>query len=155
MDVKQRAMRLMELVHELGAGALCDNAGAMLVRIQGPECAPVLLAGGEDDALQLNDNFFRYWDVHCDKAEIATWDYSALVYLNSAGRDFRGGEFSFVDADADRLVTPTIGRLVSFASGFENMHQVKPVTSGVRIALVLFYSLVRDQFTATTDVMTK
>jgi hypothetical protein len=50
-------------------------------------------------------------DVHCDKAEISSWDYSALLYLNSGGGHFRGGDFAFIDADADRVITPSAGRL--------------------------------------------
>ena len=40
---------------------------------------------------------------------------------------------------------------VSFASGFENMHQVQPVFSGVRFALVLFFSLEHAELSQTTE----
>ena len=39
---------------------------------------------------------------------------SALLYLNSYGRDFEGGEFAFIDDDADRLVDPReVGRPIA------------------------------------------
>eukprot|EP00971_Amphidinium_carterae_P091014 1801458-Amphidinium_carterae.1 len=48
---------------------------------------------------------------HVDKANIASYDWSALLYLNSEGDEFGGGELVFNDVDADRLVQPLAGRL--------------------------------------------
>lgn len=132
--IKARASHAMEHDHGLEPNSLVDDGGAMLVRIQGPDCATT------GDPLEL-DTKREYWDVHCDKAEISSWDYSGLVYLSSFGEHFHGGQFAFVDKDADRLISPVVGRLVSFSSGFENMHHVQIVSSGVRFCLVLFFSL--------------
>jgi hypothetical protein len=123
-----------------GAGpaqcSLADNGG-MLVRAQGGAQLRRL-----DPDLDLDPQRI-YWDPHVDKANIATWDYSALLYLSTHGRDFQGGEFAFNDADADRVVLPVAGRLVTFQSGFENLHQVRRVTEGVRFVLALFFTEVR------------
>ena len=39
----------------------------------------------------------NYWSPHVDKANIATYDYSAILYLNTHGADFGGGRFIFID----------------------------------------------------------
>jgi hypothetical protein len=138
-EMQQRVMRQVETDHSLRPCSLVDNGG-MLVRIQGADCTPSSVTAGACDGGRELDTSRPYWDVHCDKANIASWDFSALVYLNDHGLHFEGGHFAFVDEDADRRIPPVKGRLVSFRSGFENMHQVQPVTSGVRFVLALFFS---------------
>ena len=76
---------------------------------------------------------------HVDKANQPAYDVSALLYLTSSGVDFRGGLFAFNDPDCDRLVEPRAGRLLCFPSGFENLHQVRPVRSGERLVLSLWF----------------
>lgn len=51
-----------------------------------------------------------------------------------------GGDFTFLDADVDRSVSPIAGRMVSFTSGFENPHQVQPVARGQRYALSVWFT---------------
>jgi len=77
---------------------------------------------------------------HVDVANQPDYDVSALLYLSTMGTDFEGGYFSFNDADADRFVEPTAGRLIAFPSGFDNMHHVRPVVSGERFVLSIWYS---------------
>ena len=77
---------------------------------------------------------------HVDKANIASYDYSALLYLNSHGSDFDGGEFAFIDASDDKLVHPIQGRLLTFTSGLENLHQVREVTRGTRYVLAMWFT---------------
>eukprot|EP00438_Fugacium_kawagutii_P009272 Skav235222 [mRNA] locus=scaffold3995:145551:167986:+ [translate_table: standard] len=59
------------------------------------------------------------------QANVASYDWSALLYLSSAGKDFegvgrtvservRGGELLFLDDDVDSQVEPKEGRLVFF-----------------------------------------
>lgn len=43
--------------------------------------------------------------AHIDKVNVASYDYSALLYLNTAGVDFEGGALAFIDGDGvDRLL---------------------------------------------------
>lgn len=77
---------------------------------------------------------------HVDKANIVSYDYSALLYFNSVGEDFGGGELLFTDADADRMVPPLAGRLVAFTSGMENLHKVLPMTWGRRYVLSTWFT---------------
>ena len=52
-----------------------------------------------------------------DKCNKMSYDYSALLYLTTQGKDFFGGNLTFIDADADRHCRPTAGLLVTFSSG--------------------------------------
>ena len=76
---------------------------------------------------------------HVDIANRPEYEISALLYLNGAEVDYDGGLFAFHDADADRLVVPRAGRLLSFCSGFHNLHRVEPVTRGRRFVLSVWY----------------
>lgn len=80
------------------------------------------------------------WNPHVDKANIASYDYSALLYFNDAGLDFDGGELAFHDVDADRMVWPLAGRLLAFSSGLENLHHVRPMTRGRRYVLSMWFT---------------
>ena len=81
---------------------------------------------------------------HVDKANIASYDFSALLYLSDFETDFRGGEFVFCDQDANRIVEPRMGRLVAFTSGPENLHQVRTVTAGARYVLAMWFTRSRE-----------
>ena len=76
---------------------------------------------------------------HVDQANQSDYDISALLYLSTFGVDFHGGLFAFNDTDCDRLVEPKAGRLLAFSSGFENLHQVRPVHSGERLVLSVWF----------------
>jgi uncharacterized lipoprotein YehR (DUF1307 family) len=93
-----------------------------------------------DDDWEMNHSHV-YWNAHVDKANIASYDYSALVYLNNIGEDFKGGSFAFIDRDdVDRIVEPQCGRLLMFSSGFENLHRVEKVTEGTRYVLAMWFT---------------
>ena len=53
---------------------------------------------------------------------------------------FRGGGFSFHDADVDVVVLPEEGSLLTFSSDSENPHSVTPVEAGCRFALVAWFT---------------
>ena len=78
---------------------------------------------------------------HCDRANRDSYDVSALLYLSTAGEHFSGGgEFAFNDDDRDRLVEPREGRVLCFSSGFENLHQVRPMADGERFTVSAWYT---------------
>jgi hypothetical protein len=129
--------------------------------------------------------------VHGDEAACPGFHYSAVIHLNTKGRDFEGGDFVFSDArvpsgcgcngqradgecldcaeaaatplaaegvfergeeaaasevieksTAGRQLTrlsPQRGRAVFFTSGWENLHYVDVVSSGVRHAMPTFF----------------
>ena len=96
----------------------------------------------------------RYWNAHVDKANRASYDYSALLYLNShcsAGDggcdygdteqpDFEGGLFSWLDEEADLTVQPRGGRLLTFSGGLENPHSLTKVARGTRYVIGMWFT---------------
>jgi len=82
----------------------------------------------------------EYWHPHVDKLQYEGFIYTALLYLNSYGVDFDGGEFAFLDGEKPTFVLPRPGRLVLFTSGSENTHRVFPVTKGIRRAATIAFS---------------
>uniref|UniRef100_A0A7S1EDK5 Fe2OG dioxygenase domain-containing protein n=2 Tax=Hemiselmis andersenii TaxID=464988 RepID=A0A7S1EDK5_HEMAN len=119
----------LQLIKEFGLGEIYDS-GALLTRLKG---------NPPKDEWDVDPNHV-YWNPHVDKANIPTYDYSALLYLNTLGDDFEGGEFAFLDDDADRIVQPRAGRLLLFPSGPENLHQVREVTRGTRYVLAMWFT---------------
>jgi len=115
--------------------------------------------GGEGDFVTL----------HTDEATHDGYHYSCVIYLSTQGQDFEGGNFIFNDpadaADIEDLeeelelkpgesladqirnhgraftpFQPTRGAAVIFSSGWENMHEVDKITSGVRYAVPCFFT---------------
>jgi len=115
--------------------------------------------GGEGDFVTL----------HTDEATHSGYHYSCVIYLSTQGEDFEGGDFVFNDPKDDddeesdetnenelpilsledeirrtgRKLTPfhpTRGAAVIFSSGWENMHEVEKITSGVRYAVPCFFT---------------
>jgi 2OG-Fe(II) oxygenase superfamily len=52
--------------------------------------------------------------------------YSAILYLSTYNKDFKGGEFHFVD----EIITPLKNHVLLFNS--KEVHRVSPVKSGIR-----------------------
>ena len=62
----------------------------------------------------------------------------SLLYLNSAGADFRGGEL--VLPEIGRTIRPSCGLFVSFPSGRKHQHKVMAIESGVRLSFVVWFT---------------
>lgn len=87
--------------------------------------------------------------LHCDSVMLdgTPWDdgneqlkdleFSALVYLNTSGVDYEGGQVEFPNQKI--TVTPEAGKLVFFRGDIDHPHEVFEVTAGKRYTLVLFY----------------
>ena len=107
-------------------------SGALLTRLEPPP------AGTDYD----------YTRRHIDKANVRSYDYSALVYLNDQATgepahagEFAGGSFRFVDAACDEVVAPRRSRLVAFPSGADHLHAVDAVERGHRFVLAVWLTL--------------
>ena len=107
------------------------ESGSVITRIS---CAP-----GYTDDDQVD-----YACLHVDKANIGSYDYSALLYLSDYSVDFQGGKFAFCHDDVAKVVEPRMGRLVAFTSGPENLHQVRQVTQGSRFVLAMWFTKSRS-----------
>ena len=129
-ELRERARRLAEQAF----GVRLCHAGALLSSITSPQPA---VAG------------VPYDHAHVDKCNIRGYDVSAVLYLtpqrSPGAPSLAGGDFVFHDADgADRRVSPAAGRLLLFSSGIENVHAVREVHSGERLALPMWFSLPDD-----------
>ena len=71
---------------------------------------------------------------HIDDHPVFPRVLSVSVFLND---DYEGGELEFKEFGIK--VTPRAGEIVVFCSGFPYMHQVLPVTRGIRYAVVKWY----------------
>lgn len=63
---------------------------------------------------------------------------SLSLFLND---DFEGGELEFKEFNLK--IKPEAGEIVVFSSGFPYMHQVHPITKGIRYAVVKWYDYLR------------
>ena len=90
---------------------------------------------------------------HVDRANVASYDMSALLYLTDADVDHDGGRFAFHDPDRDRLVKPIAGRMLTFCAGWHQLHSVRPVTRGERMVLSVWYQSTLPKSTATCSAV--
>lgn len=65
-------------------------------------------------------------------------DYSALVYLNSSGTDYKGGDLYFPLQEI--TLSPKSGMVVFFKGDYHHPHGVTEVFIGERKAMVLFFA---------------
>lgn len=115
-------------------------AGAMLTSTRPPVALAVPSSSPSDT--------YDYGAAHVDRANVSSYDYSAVLYLNSKASDggevtadFEGGDFAFVDEAGDEVIEPRRGRLLLFPSGFEHLHRVRHVTRGTRVVLAQWWTL--------------
>jgi len=73
-------------------------------------------------------------DEHGNSGAFTRSRYAAFLYLN---RDFEGGVLQFPDQDIS--IVPQTGMLAVFDGGFNNMHEVSIITSGVRYTIGSFW----------------
>jgi predicted 2-oxoglutarate/Fe(II)-dependent dioxygenase YbiX len=64
-------------------------------------------------------------------------EYSAILYLNTCGVDFTGGEICFPKQDL--IYKPEAGSLIHFIGNSDYIHEVTDVLSGKRVAIVMFF----------------
>ena len=95
----------------------------------------------------------RAWfpnSLHGDTNTDEMFLYTTILYLSQHGDDVRGGETGIADVVVDLSrgsqvtaglrVEPSIGRLLVFSSGVENMHEMLPVTHGRRVAVQMWFA---------------
>jgi hypothetical protein len=73
-------------------------------------------------------------DEHGNSGPFARSRYAAFLYLND---DFSGGTLKFPKQDLE--ISPKIGMLAAFDGGFNNMHEVTLIESGVRYTIGSFW----------------
>ena len=73
-------------------------------------------------------------DEHGHSGAFTRSRYAAFLYLND---NFQGGLLQFPDQDIS--IQPKVGMLAAFDGGFNNMHEVTLITSGVRYTIGSFW----------------
>lgn len=92
--------------------------------------------------------------LHGDTNTDEMFLFTTIMYLSQHGEDVKGGETGIADevdhgkapggtgtrVTAGLRIEPSIGRLLVFSSGVENMHEMLPVTHGERIACQMWFA---------------
>jgi hypothetical protein len=73
-------------------------------------------------------------DEHGNSGAFTRSRYAGFLYLND---DFEGGLLRFPDQNIE--IKPEVGMLAVFDGGFNNMHEVSLITSGVRYTIGSFW----------------
>lgn len=73
-------------------------------------------------------------DEHGNSGPFARSRYAAFLYLND---DFAGGTLKFPKQEVE--ISPKVGMLAAFDGGFNNMHEVTLIESGVRYTIGSFW----------------
>jgi predicted 2-oxoglutarate/Fe(II)-dependent dioxygenase YbiX len=63
---------------------------------------------------------------------------SCVIYLNDCETDFTGGEMVF--SAVNKVISARAGLFVAFSSGERFEHEVRPVRSGVRYSIMLWFT---------------
>ena len=86
--------------------------------------------------------------LHGDTNTDEMFLFTTILYLSQHGVDVWGGETGIADAVDGRThavtaglrVEPSIGRLLVFSAGVENMHEMLPVRRGRRVACQMWFA---------------
>ena len=86
-----------------------------------------------------------YCEAHSDNCKddgspnhTAIRTHTCNLYLNDAGKDYQGGGLDF--PERSMKIMPQAGMLVAFPSGRAFKHEVPPIISGVRYALLSWFT---------------
>lgn len=130
--------------HEAGLlyTQVVNKVGKEISEFYGVEAVPVsaifaeVSKGGQNglhcDSVMLDGT---PWEDNNDN--LKDLEFSALVYLNTSGVDYEGGQIEFPEQKI--TITPETGKLVFFRGDIDHPHQVFEVTAGKRYTLILFY----------------
>ena len=83
-------------------------------------------------AYRVGDFFVRHADR--DRAGSNRRAVSVIVFVND---DYEGGGLKFIGDDVAITITPTAGQLIAFRS--DVLHEVEPVTRGLRFTVVSWF----------------
>lgn len=72
---------------------------------------------------------------------LAQRHFSAVLYLNTQGKEFTGGTFCFKDGPPPLRVSPTAGTLLLYTADERNVHQVEEVPAGERLTMTMWFTL--------------
>ncbi|XP_010415409.1 PREDICTED: uncharacterized protein LOC104701419 [Camelina sativa] len=79
------------------------------------------------------------WHSDDNRPYLKQRDFAAVCYLNSYGKDFKGGLFHFQSGEP-ATVAPSAGDVIFYTADDRNIHSVDEVTDGERLTLALWFS---------------
>ncbi|KAL4638019.1 hypothetical protein ACB092_03G120900 [Castanea dentata] len=79
------------------------------------------------------------WHSDDNRPYLKQRDFTAVCYLNSYGRDFKGGLFHFKDGEPT-TIEPLAGDVAIYTADSSNIHSVDEITDGERLTLTLWFS---------------
>ncbi|CAL9239828.1 unnamed protein product [Arabidopsis halleri] len=79
------------------------------------------------------------WHSDDNRSYLKQRDFAAVCYLNSYGKDFKGGLFRFQSGEP-ATVAPSAGDVIMYTADDRNIHSVDEVTDGERLTLALWFS---------------
>ncbi|TXG57131.1 hypothetical protein EZV62_018444 [Acer yangbiense] len=79
------------------------------------------------------------WHSDDNRPYLKQRDFTAVCYLNSYEKDFKGGLFNFQDGEP-KTIAPLAGDVVMYTADSLNIHSVDEVTDGERLTLTLWFS---------------
>ncbi|XP_019054962.1 PREDICTED: uncharacterized protein LOC104607266 isoform X2 [Nelumbo nucifera] len=83
------------------------------------------------------------WHSDDNRPYLKQRDFAVVCYLNTHGKDFKGGLFHFQDGEPSTIV-PMAGDVVMYTADSQNIHSVDEITEGERLTLTLWFS--RDSY---------
>ena len=86
--------------------------------------------------------------LHGDTNTDEMFQYTTILYLSQHGEDVAGAETGIADAvswasgevTAGLRVEPSVGRLLVFSAGVENMHEMLELVRGRRVAIQMWFA---------------
>ncbi|KAH7656595.1 Procollagen-proline 3-dioxygenase protein [Dioscorea alata] len=79
------------------------------------------------------------WHSDDNRPYLKQRDFAAVCYLNSHGKDFKGGVFHFKDGEPASIF-PVVGDVLIYTADSRNIHSVDEVTEGERLTLTLWFT---------------
>ncbi|KAL5763014.1 hypothetical protein ACOSP7_019278 [Xanthoceras sorbifolium] len=79
------------------------------------------------------------WHSDDNRPYLKQRDFTAVCYLNSYEKDFKGGLFNFQDGKP-KTIAPLAGDVVMYTADSRNIHSVNEVTDGERLTLTIWFS---------------
>ncbi|CAN7129501.1 unnamed protein product [Brassica rapa subsp. narinosa] len=79
------------------------------------------------------------WHSDDNRQYLKQRDFSAVCYLNSYGKDFKGGLFRF-QCGEPATIAPSAGDVIMYTADDRNIHSVDEVTDGERLTLAMWFT---------------
>ncbi|KAJ0256211.1 Uncharacterized protein HA466_0092040 [Hirschfeldia incana] len=79
------------------------------------------------------------WHSDDNRLYLKQRDFSAVCYLNSYAKDFKGGLFRFQSGEPS-TVSPSAGDVIMYTADDRNVHSVDEVTDGERLTLAMWFT---------------